>query len=400
MASSANKVLRRKHRKIEREHRNRVRLLKPRKFKLFIDDSGNTGLNIFDQQQPIYYSLGIMTRKYFEISEECMAVRKVLHVDELHGSELGLQKINDVSDYLIQAINNHDFLFISAEINKLYFGGMKFFDVIFDSGTNPGVSALHCWSKPLKYLLMIRFIDLINEEELRCFWTTYAGNDIDLFKDLMRRMRARVADYKTDDRTKLLINDAFEGAERAPKDVMGYGQVKEDSPNVTGFVMFIQEINKILDGGKGVIDEVIYDNQDQFGSSFEYLYQIFHHIKIIWTLTEHEAEKTRVFNPHFSIQNSKSCDALQLVDTFLFVHKKTRNVHLHGKVKVLYDTILKRMHSLYMTKEALWIETELMFRDLYQRPISTADIIRGRQWFDELETKRVSRLRELPEKPD
>jgi hypothetical protein len=389
----SKKAIRRYQRKKAKYQQNRIRTFKPKLFKLFIDDSGNTGLNIFDTQQPTYYSLGIITPKNFEMCDECASARKELKVAELHGNELGLLKINNIADHLIAAIKNHNLLFLCAEINKLYFGGMKFFDVIFDNGTNPGVGALHCWNKPLKYLLMISFIDLINEEELKCFWRAYEVNDITAFMKLMREMRTRVADYKTDARTKTLINDAFQGAENTPKEVLGCGRVKEDSPNVTGLGMFIHELHKILDGKRAIINEVIYDAQDEFGRSFKELYQILHQVKLIWTLTDHDAKRTGVFSPHFSIRDSKSCDALQLTDVFLFIHKKSRNVRLHSKVKNLHDAILERMHPLYMTKEALWDETEQMLAKVYSKPITTVDMIKGMRFLDELELKRVDRLR-------
>ncbi len=388
----SKKLLRRYLRKKAKVQHNRIRSLKPKLFKLFIDDSGNTGLNIFDIKQPIYYSLGIITPKNFEICDECATARKALQVAELHGNELGLQKINDIADHLIAAIQKHNLLFLCAEIDKLYFGGMKFFDVVFDNGTNPGVGPCHCWIKPLKYLLMIRFIELINEKELKCFWHTYETNDIEAFKNLMRKMRARVVDYKTDARTKMLINDAFQGAENEPKGVLGFGQVKEDSPNVTGLGMFIHELHKILDGKRAIINEVIYDAQDEFGRSFKELYRILHQVKLIWTLREHDAKTTGVFNPQFSIRDSKSCDALQLTDVFLFVHKKSHHVRLHSNVKKLHDTLLERMHPLYMTKEALWDETEQMLAEVYSKPITPADLIRGKQFLDEIELKRVARL--------
>jgi len=59
----------------------------------------------------------------------------------------------------------------------------------------------------------------------------------------------------------------------------------------------------------------------------------------------------------------------------------------------LHDAILERMHPLYMTKEALWDETEQMLAKVYSKPITTVDMIRGMRFLDELELKRVDRLR-------
>jgi hypothetical protein len=390
----AKKVHRREARRQAKAQKERARLSKRRRHRMYIDESGNSGNNIFDENQTSFFSFGVISRADLAVIEKCRQLRDMLQVKELHGNELGLGKISDISSDLLDLVRENDLHFICSEINKIYFGKMKFFDVIFDSGTNPGVDAIHCFSKPLKYVLMIGFADLVTPGELKQFWAAYGKRNISLFRGLMEDMARRVSLYSADKRAKELLYDCYLGAAAKPDQVLGSGLIDWDSPNVTSVIMFIHELHKVFDGSGVRVDEVVHDSQQQFGLSIEDAYRVLHHVRVIWNIADFTHKQVKVFSPNFYTCESGLCDGLQLADIFLYLHKKSLSVDLKGGAKTLYSMINSRMRCLYMTRDGLWAEAYAMIFDLYSRRLKPTDLVRGVELMEEIESKRKTRLLE------
>ena len=361
---------------------------------MYIDESGNSGSNIFDHYQKSFFALGTLTSHDLTTILECSEARKKLKVTELHGSKLGLEQLSSICSLLVDIIHKYKLLFICSEIDKIYFGKMKFFDILFDSGTNPGVGAHHCFIKPLKFLLMIKFAELVNLGELKHFWVAYTKGDVSSFTALIENMIERVDVYDTDARTKELLLDCYKGAISEPEAVLGYKLVNEDCPNVTSVVMFIHELHKLFDGQNVFVNEVVHDTQQQFGMSIEESYRVLHQVRIMWNIAEWGHKQVKVFSPNFYTCDSKLCDGLQLTDIMLYLHKQAQNKTLSGVVGALYQVFQKRLHCLFMNREGLWSETEAQLREIYSKPLKTADYKRASQFFREVESKRKARLLE------
>ena len=174
--------------------------------------------------------------------------------------------------------------------------------------------------------------------------------------------------------------------------MLGFGRVKEDSPNVTSIVMFIHELHKLFDGRNVLFNEVVHDTQEQFGLSIEEIYRVIHQVRIIWNIADFRHKQVRVFNPNFYTCDSRECDGLQLADILLYLHKKAINNSLEGAANKLYKMLESRLHCLYMTQKGLWNETEKDFIKVYSKPLKIADYKRGAELLEQLESKRKTAL--------
>lgn len=390
----ARKSCRRRKRKESKINKEAQRRQRPTQLKMYIDESGNSGSNIFDSDQTSFFSIGILSCHDLTKLEKCSEARRILKVEELHGAKLGLTRISSICPLLTDIVKEYKLMFLCSEINKIYFGKMKFFDTIFDSGTNPGVGAHHCFIKPLKFLLMVRFAELVTLGELKHFWTAYSRGDVSSLTALMKNMAERVDSYDTDARTKELLLDCYRGAVSAPEVVFGYRLVKEDCPNVSSVVMFVHELHKLFDGKNVLIDEVVHDSQQQFGMSIEEIYQVLHKVRIIWHLAEWGYKDVKVFSPTFYTCDSKSCDGLQLSDVILYLHKQARSKDIRGEANRFYQLLQRRLHCLFMTKEGLESETEAQLRKIHSKSITAADYKQAALFLEQVESKRKARLLE------
>ena len=68
----------------------------------YVDESGQSGNNLFDENQPwLYY--GLLSSPYdldVVAKGKVTALRKKLSVDELHASELGVGRLTEIVDEL------------------------------------------------------------------------------------------------------------------------------------------------------------------------------------------------------------------------------------------------------------------------------------------------------------
>lgn len=106
----------------------------------YIDESGNSGVQIFKGSEK-YYWVGIMlTESDLEAKKtQIIELANSVGFNELHGSEMGFSNIETISIELLNIINEIDARFLFTRIEKEHVATMKFVDIIFDSDNNPNV---------------------------------------------------------------------------------------------------------------------------------------------------------------------------------------------------------------------------------------------------------------------
>jgi hypothetical protein len=108
----------------------------------YTDESGNTGMDLFDPGQPTFWTGTLISG----IDVDCVHPKMIestlvrAGVNELHGSVLGLSGIEKVGSRLRYLIRKFDLWFIFTRIEKRYLAGTKFMDTVFDAGNNRAVS--------------------------------------------------------------------------------------------------------------------------------------------------------------------------------------------------------------------------------------------------------------------
>ena len=105
----------------------------------YIDESGNTGFNLFDPAQPFFQNVAMSSLvdfdEVFQNRVQRMADR--LGVAYLHGNELGVDGVEQIAGDIAELIEFSQVKFYFAAINKRDVAAIKFYDAIFDPGENP-----------------------------------------------------------------------------------------------------------------------------------------------------------------------------------------------------------------------------------------------------------------------
>lgn len=217
-----------------------------------IDESGNTGNNIFDRTQPrLSYGLlssrknvDVLGVKYFK--EICGS----LGVTSLHANELGVGKLTKIAPRLFQLHNKMGFNFDFYYIDKITFALVAFFEAVFDQGLNKAVKWDWYWT-PLRFPFILELFRLFDNELLAKSWRLCIDRSIEKKEqdivDLLYRLRDRVDFIKYDPRYAEMLKDALSYGLKYPLE-LDFGMKKKNllSPNSVCFQFICIGISRIL----------------------------------------------------------------------------------------------------------------------------------------------------------
>ena len=104
----------------------------------FIDESGNTGNNLFDASQPLLCYGTLSSRLNPDVlgKRDHAAMLRELGVTCLHANELGLSRLTKVAPVLIRLQKRFDFRFDYFYIHKRTYALSMLFEAIFDYERN------------------------------------------------------------------------------------------------------------------------------------------------------------------------------------------------------------------------------------------------------------------------
>lgn len=137
----------------------------------YVDESGHTGTNLFDENQPVLY-YGILSAKVnLEILAEpdIKKARKQLGVDRLHATELGMRGLAEISEHLISIQKKYQPKFDCYRVAKADHAVICFFDQVFDQGLNPAMTWTGYWT-PIRYILLVKIASLFDEDLAKRAW--------------------------------------------------------------------------------------------------------------------------------------------------------------------------------------------------------------------------------------
>jgi hypothetical protein len=74
----------------------------------YVDESGNTGKNIFDPSQPDYYAGALIAKGDFDIryTKQLNAIAAKVGATAIHANELGLVKLETIASDLYELLSN------------------------------------------------------------------------------------------------------------------------------------------------------------------------------------------------------------------------------------------------------------------------------------------------------
>lgn len=163
----------------------------------YIDESGNSGKNLFDPAQPVFMTAALMTRRNFDLFHEkkFRELASRFGKTALHANELGVGRLEEIAGDLLQPILDEKARFFISSIDKTYLATSKLVDTLFDSFENKAVP----WSaynlRILRIMLVFKMGYILTDEVMFEFWDA-----------LMQKKEARTYELFVSSLTKLRNN--------------------------------------------------------------------------------------------------------------------------------------------------------------------------------------------------
>lgn len=318
----------------------------------YIDESGQTGSNLFDQSQSVFY-YGMLSSK-FDIDscavDKLKRIRNRLGVSRLHAAELGVARLDLIADDLIYLQNSLNTDFDLFYVNKKDLAVICFFDQVFDSGLNESVSwKSYCTIE--RYVILICVYMLFDDDLIKLAWQArIEANDeksYKLFKEVCLNLIDRAKNID-DDYLREVVVLALRWALENYKEILYNAKCKNDQkmlmPNVVCFQFVMIGLARRSNGG--CIDRILVDRQTQFNELQKFLSKCYYKnygevYRIGGGLPDYDFRGMPNPDKLLIGSSSNSC-GLELVDIYLWlVIRKIQKKHLTGKLEHLLEICAK-----------------------------------------------------------
>jgi hypothetical protein len=299
----------------------------------YVDESGHTGANLFDPDQPMLY-YGVLSSKLNvdAIAEQPLqAMRKASGVERLHANVLGNGGLVKILPNLVKLQRQLDFKFDLYKVAKPDHAVICFFDQVFDSGVNPAMTWTGYWT-PLRYMALIKIAHLFDESLAIAAWDARISTDTKAatvqLQAVCRTLRDRLVRLP-DARSRELFGDVLTWAINNPGEI-GYNVHDKHSrlqilPNIVGFQSVMHGIAaRIKATGKEAV-KIVVDQQSQFNKAQKTLADFYASAREIeWAAGPGMPVMDLTNMPKVPIVFSSSKDSagLELVDIQLWVFKR------------------------------------------------------------------------------
>ncbi len=299
----------------------------------FVDESGHTGANLFDEDQPVLYYGVLSSRLNVEriASSAVEEMRKSLGMDRLHATELGKGRLVELASGFILLQEALDLYFDFYRVYKIDHAAICFFDQVFDQGMNPAVPWSAYWS-PLRYMLLQKVSALFDIELLKRAWNAriefrdeYAEEElIHVCQELCSRV-----DLLPDERSRQIIHDSLTWIINNPKEIRYNAKNKREmywiTPNLIGFQLVMFGIASRILENHTQSPIIIVDQQSQFNKSQRTLADFYAEAsgkKFEFGTGLPDYDLTGMPTTPIVFQSSSQSVGLELVDIYLWLFKR------------------------------------------------------------------------------
>lgn len=364
----------------------------------YTDESGNTGDDVFNVEQPDFYTLTLISKEDLNVLAAPHVVRwcQDLGVTELHGNELGVGRLEQIAESMLAFFMDVRPLFVVTVVEKRHLVTMKLFDLIFDSGMNEAVSSVHYFNRFFRLALADVVADHLSPKAQLDFWRSFAGQDSAGLAEILRRLRWNIENRCQDVRARQLILDAIDWAARNIGVFVEYPRGPEDSPNVVAFGLLLHGLQQILEAAGLRVARFVHDEQNQFAKAFAWLHE--------WVRKGRLVEKEPLLFPELVEGSAYDCPltmeashtepALQLTDVLLWLTVRSlKGKHLPSRCESLLMPLIATGVVNSFSREQLSSEVAERKAEIMSKPLSEADLRRGAALRDQIEGRRLRKMR-------
>lgn len=348
----------------------------------YIDETGNTGPNIFDPDQPVFITAALITKTNFDLlhKKDIKQIASVIGEEELHANIIGADRVEQIAGDLLKLFKRCDARFFVSRIEKKYLATTKFVDTLFDSFENKAVP-WHIYNmRPMRLLLVFKVASILTEDTARKFWSSILekreAKAYEIFLESISELKENI-EHLPDQRSKQLITNAIEWASENPESIYIHTNSKAARlghlPNLAVFPSLLDGIEQRSKLWNRKVVEVVHDRQSQFQGTLRDWHELHKNASpgtITWTMGEKHTLR-RVEGSDFRISSAHESPGIQAIDTVLWLFKRVIEEQPLGYHSArLMSHVFKRAYQNDLSFETVGNWLEAFFTDLYTKPFT------------------------------
>ena len=360
---------------------------KSNNFFAWADESGNSGLNVFDTGQPMFWSGTLISPIDIDSAPSPhMEWLDVVDDTELHGKDLSLGNLNKIADSILEFLQKLDCRFVFTRSDKEFHVLSTFVTMVFDSDVNEAVASVYDHVPVFRKNIAKDLMQVFRSVDRREFWAAFAGRDLARFSQLLLNLELRARESLEDKRAVELICEAFRWARIHPESIMEARLSQRDSPNARALLHLIDGVHKLV----GITARVIrfrHDEQPEFEQTlkedFELIKNAFGPLGSQYVPAR--ANPSEVFGCHLEMLPSQASLGLQLIDVLLYLMSR----HLNGSYIPREDACGKLLNYLRedgrgIVNQVIYSAKEFSFEELEQMAANSSLCNPGARSFEDV----------------
>lgn len=298
----------------------------------FVDETGNTGSNIFDPAQPDFFTGALVTKTNFDLvhGPALRSICKRNGFEFLHASVLGFGPIEKAAPEILELLKRIDARFFLSRVEKRYLVATKVFDTFFDSGENPAASWNVYNVKILKLILCFKVASLLTEEIEREFWAMLMARSEKVARakipGICDAIITRVP-LLVDAGSRKTVTETLTWSRDHPEalDIFIAGRQAKNGhmPNMVAFANLLDGLEGFSKRWQRPLRRIVHDRQSQFEGTLAEWHRLFSNAS---DEPIRRPDETVVFQKvagsTFEVSSSNDSEGIQVADLALWLFKQ------------------------------------------------------------------------------
>lgn len=371
----------------------------------YVDESGNTGAKLLDENQPVFVTAALLTRSDFDkrFGDQLRAVAKTAGVNEIHAAEMGVGGLEAIAPELLKVLRRAGPAFALARVEKRYVIATKVFDTLFDSFENKAVP-WHAYNEPSLRMLLVfkvayildepvaeRFLEALMEPNDKKAWAQMA----DFCRDLIPRVT-----LIPDARSREIVGEALQWIVDNPEalhfvhsDKVGR---KSHLPNLIGFGNLLNAIETRSAIWKRPVEVIRHDRQHEFAAGIRFWHDMYSNAKqdVVQMPFGGRMVLRRVFGSTLEISNAKDSPGIQMIDVILWLFARVQREDLPPACQAILDYVYDRGHLDDFSFAAAEERTQKLIDRVEAQPLPPGAMENAAKLRAEIEERRQAGMRE------
>ena len=365
----------------------------------FVDETGNTGSNIFDEAQPDFFTGALITKSNFDVLQKntLRTICRKHGIGSLHASALGFGPIELIAPDLLKLLKKVDARFFVSRVEKRYLVATKFYDTFFDSGENPAANWNAYNVRVLKLMMCFKVASIMTDDIAREFWAMLMARN-------EKQARAKIpgicdavlsnVPLLPDQRSREVVTETLMWSRDHPEalDIFIAGRQAKNGhmPNMVAFANLLDGLEWFSKRWNRPLQKIVHDRQSQFEGSLEEWHRMFSNASGEPIHLPGETMVLRkVPGSTFEVSSSDDSAGIQVADLTLWLFRQfLAGRNLPENSAKLLNHVFKKGYQQDFSFRGVGDQVEVKLREIMEADIPAEAMEAGRRILEEQEQMR------------